>query len=677
MLCPNCKDVHLSKVLTKQGVEVDYCDKCRGIWLDKGEIYYFTNTPTYLKFQIEEALKSKKPSSRRCPKTNESMVSLVLFDTLTIEYCLVNDGIWLDEGELEKLPGVNKNNFNLQLDKSTLSQTATATAGRAAESVLGLSNLAIASGCTLIGLYVLLGIVIILCVEFLHLPLNTAFIAGIVIVILQFVFSPWILDLTLNWFFKISWVGPDDLPQHLSSFISKVCSTQKMKFPRMGLIADGAPQAFTYGHHPDNARIVISQGLIDLLNNDETEAVVAHEIGHAKHWDMLIMTLAQLVPLLLYYIYRTLIRMKSSGRDKSAPYRYIIALVSYILYVISEYIVLWFSRIREYFADRFSGQVTNNPSSLASALVKIGYGLAGQKPDDKEDEAKRKDQFKAVGAFGIFDSHTALSLAVAGYSTQKMGGQVNKQILKEVMKWDLWNPWAMYFELQSTHPLIAKRLHALSRQSVALGKEPYINFDLVKPESYWDEFLIDLIAKVLPVICIILSAVLFFPTLSICAIKYFSLIGMTFGMGYLISVLFSYVSEEFPEIKISGLFSKVKVSGIRPVPCTVKGKIIGRGIPGLIWSEDFVLQDESGIIFLDYAQPLGIWNFFFGLLKAKKYINEDVTVTGWYRRAPVPYIELKSLKDSEGRNLYCYVYATKVIFAVILIVVGLFLSLTR
>ena len=147
------------------------------------------------------------------------------------------------------------------------------------------------------------------------------------------------MDISLRWFYKTKWIPPSQLPLHLRNFIGKICYNHKMKYPRIGLIFDGSPNAFTYGHHPNNARIVITQGLIDLLNEDELEAVVAHEIGHAKHWDMLIMTIAQLVPLILYYIYRTLIKMKSDGEDKSAPYRLSIAITAYILYIISEYLV--------------------------------------------------------------------------------------------------------------------------------------------------------------------------------------------------------------------------------------------------------------------------------------------------------------------------------------------------
>ena len=129
-------------------------------------------------------------------------------------------------------------------------------------------------------------------------------------------------------------------------------------------------------------------------------------------------------------------------------------------------------------------------------------------------------------------------------------------------------------------------------------------------------------------------------------------------------------------MKISSLLRKVKVSGVRGVPCRIKGKIIGRGVPGLIWSEDFVLQDDTGIMFLDYRQPLGIWNFFFGLLRAKRYQGEDVQITGWYRRAPVPYIEIKSMETNDGKS-NCYVFRVKIIAGIILTLIGGILLVLR
>jgi len=702
MQCPNCRDKDLYRVLTKQGVEVDYCKECGGVWLDKGEIYYFTKTPTYLKHNFEESLKNQRISEKLSPKTKEPMVSITLFDTLIIEYCPKTGGLWLDKGELEKLPAIEKNPLNITLDKKIRIEEEKKEVDIEKErrekerlsaigaKILPLPNLIIASGVTLTGLYALLVLILILCVQFLGLAPFYALIIGICVASFHFLLGPFLLDLSLRYLFRLSWIRPQDLPLHLKDFIGRVCKDKNMRFPRMGLINDGSPQAFTYGHHPNNARIVISKGLIDLLEKEELEAVVSHEIGHAKHWDMLVMTLAQLVPLILYYIYRTLIRMKSKGReDKTAGVRYLIAIGSYILYIISEYLVLWFSRIREYFADRFSGEVTQNPNNLASALVKIGYGLAGKEPDKKKEKRtlttpilslpQRRSQLESIGALGIFDNRAAKNLAIVGYSPQAIGGEINKDLLKEAMKWDLWNPWAMYYELHSTHPLIAKRLNRLSEQSVFLGKSPYITFDLRKPESYWDEFFVDLFIKFLPLLAIITGTFLFvirmflsFPTLTIInPLKFLGILGILFGAGYLINVLFSYQAGEFPEFSISGLLKKVKVSSVRPVPCTLRGKIIGRGIPGLIWSEDFVLRDETGIIFLDYRQPLGIWEFLFGLLRARQFINEDVVITGWYRRAPIPFIELKTLKDSQGKSMRCYVYVVKLVVAIILILLGI------
>jgi hypothetical protein len=204
-----------------------------------------------------------------------------------------------------------------------------------------------------------------------------------------------------------------------------------------------------------------------------------------------------------------------------------------------------------------------------------------------------------------------------------------------------------------------------------MKQDPYVVFDLKKPESYWDEFFADVFIKLLPGIAIIAGVVIAaISVMSEQTYKYLAVPFLLGGIGSLITTLFRYRGKEFPEMNISGALKKVKVSDVRPVPCTLKGKIIGRGVPGLIWSEDFVMQDETGILFLDYRQPLGIWEFLFGLLRAKQYINEEVTVKGWYRRSPIPYLELKNLTDSSGRSFRAYVYPVKLVVSVIVIAVS-------
>lgn len=675
MKCPSCKDKNLVPSYTEQGVEIDYCPECRGIWLDKGEIFYFTKKLSELQKELDEAIKLWKPSERICPRTGKNMDEITLSKgQVILDYSPHSRGIWFDRGELEKLTKDFGDRFKLKIDKETMPSTDETPPSSRTTALPVLPNLFLRSAAVLVFLYGLLTLVLIFLTIYTDMTPAFALVIGCIIVAIQFLLGPFITDLSLRWMYSMSWVSYDKLPGYLDSFIKNTCDKNDMKYPRMGIINDGSPNAFTYGHTPNNARIILTQGLMNLLNEDEVKAVAAHEIGHAKHWDMLIMTAAQLVPLILYFIFRTLIRMRTSGQDRSALPRFVIAISAYILYILSEYFVLWLSRTREYFADRFAGEVTQNPNSLASGLVKIGYGLAGKesKEKGKEKDENRKSSLSAVGALGIFDSKAGMAMAVSSLpsvsAAKKMGDDIDKDNLKGAMKWDMWNPWAKYYELNSTHPLIANRINQLSAQSEAIGQKPYVRFDARKPESYWDEFLLDLAVRLLPALAFIIFLVAFFTTHNptLLGVGVFSM-----GIASFLKTKFSYQSDFFPEMSISSLLKKVKVSAVRPVPCKVKGTIIGRGIPGLIWSEDFVMQDKTGIIFLDYSQPIPLWNFFFGLLKAAKYRNLEAEIIGWYRRMPVPYIELKQIKVGSLLNQKCYTYVAKYIWAGILAAIGL------
>lgn len=650
MKCPVCTDAALQRTLTIQGVEIDRCPACQGVWLERGEIFLFATKARSIAAKLEQALADQRPIGRLSPARGEPMAEITYPGGPTVDYCPASGGLWFDAGELKALLGAEPG-LSLAVDRTASTIIPPSGAG-----MMALPNLFLRSAATLVGLYGLLGLVIITAVEFAGADLSLAVWGLVAVALMQFLIGPFIMDWTLRWLYSLSWVKPEDLPDHLRVFVERVSREQGINFPRFAIIADGAPQAFTYGHTPNNARIVISRGLLDLLQPEEAEAVVAHEIGHAVHWDMFLMTIAQLVPLIFYYIYRTLIRMRSSGgKDNSAAARIAVAVAAYILYIVSEYVVLWFSRTREYHADRFAGRVTGNPSLIASALVKIAYGLAGQEAaGDGEEAEERKPAMAAIGAMGIFDEGAAQGLAVSSFSDKPlMGGAVDKGRLKGAMRWDLWNPWAKWYELNSTHPLIANRLHYLADQAEAMGLEPYVRFDESQPESYWDEFFADIAIHLMPLAAglaaIGLAVARYLLEITPAGSEYLLPLSVALlGGAMLLRFEFAYRADFFPEMSIAALLRKVKVSAVRPVPCRLEGVIIGRGVPGYIFSEDFVMRDDSGIIFLDFRQPLAIWEWVFGLLKAGGFQGADVTIEGWYRRAPVPYIEIRSItRDGE------------------------------
>jgi Zn-dependent protease with chaperone function len=510
-------------------------------------------------------------------------------------------------------------------------------------------------------------LVLLLAVEAFGAGLEFAVLLAIAVIGIQYLLAPFIMDLFLRYLQSTRWVSPDELPSHLSAFIGKVCQVKEIPFPRVGIIHDGNPNAFTYGHYPGDARLIFTSGLIEMLDEEELRAVAAHEMGHVLHWDMLVMTIASLAPVLLYYLYRVLIRVRTSGRGNPLP---LIALVCFVLYLISEYLVLFLSRAREYYADRFAGQLTQNPNSLSRALVKIAYGLAAARREEAEE--KERSPLRAVRALGIFDPQAALHLATAGGGTT-----FAKEDVVHAMQWDLWNPWAWFYELSSTHPLPAKRIKALGDMSWHFQEEPLVRFNLEQPESYWDEFCVDLCMMALPVLLPVAALALIGPRVfhDITWIgKAYGLLIAAFGIGSLIRTVFAYPGGPFVNTSVASLLKKVKVSAVRSVPVTLKGRIIGRGIPGLIYSPDLVLQDETGFIFLDYRQPLRIIEFLFGIFRTPGIIGRDVVIEGWYRRAPVPSVEMNTLSYDKTVHR-CYVYLAKLALSILAFAVGITLML--
>jgi len=539
-------------------------------------------------------------------------------------------------------------------------------------------KLLLTSMTTILGLY---GILIFFLLIFFNIagwPVSYLLVISILVLVIQFLIAPSLMDLVMKWFYKVKF--DVNMPDYLKDYIQSVCQKNNMKYPKIGYIKDGSPNAFTYGRTKNDARIILTQGIFDILSKEEVKNVVSHELGHAVHYDMFLMTAAQIVPLILYYIYDATVPSSSRSDDDNGRAA-LIGLVAYVLYIVSEYVILWFSRTREYYADEFAIESTSNPNALASALVKIGYGLTTAK--NKEDEANnangkeknktvKKSHISSVSALGIFDAKASKSFVVSSYDN----GNISKSNIKKAARWELWNPWAKWYEFNSTHPLISKRIKAICEYSNKYNQEQYIIFDEKQPESYVDDFVLEIFIKFLP-FTVTLTLVII-GTLGANIIPNYSLfIGIcmvVFAISTLVSYSRSHKNKNYKQTNVADLLGEVKVSGVTSVPCIVNGEIIGRGNPGYMFSEDFVIRDETGIIFLDYNQPLALINILFALLKSKKYINKTAEIKGWYRRCPVPYIEIYTI-TVDGKTKKCYSYGFTKGLLYTLIIIGIVISI--
>jgi Zn-dependent protease with chaperone function len=490
----------------------------------------------------------------------------------------------------------------------------------------------------------------------------------LVIAALQFALSPYIIQ----WIYKVRWVPASSVDPAMAEAIGEACRHHRLREPRFGVIEDGNPNAFTFGHWPGDARMVVTRGLIDMCDAEERKAVVLHEMGHIVHWDFVVMTVAAVVPMILYIIYRFGIRAgRGSKRDGGAVV--LVAITAYVCYIISQYVVLFLSRVREYYADRYSATVLRNPNALSTALVKIAYGLAkaAKAPDEVDEKGRKKEPSMrslalngGLRSMGIFDPGQGASMALAaasGYS--EASHTFDAATTVKAMRWDLWNPWALVCELSSSHPLPAKRIRALADLSHRQGQTPALELPDKAPEGYWDEFAQDVLAQYLPLWGLLagvgtafgLGIVRGFDSGEVgLLLAPIGAIVAGWALGAFLRVLYAYPKERFPERKVDDLVGEVKVSQIRSRPATLRGRIIGRGIPGLYWSEDLVIQDGTGFMVMDYRQPVRILETLFGLFRADGFVGQDVEVRGWYRRFPRPYLELWQVRLPDGTVNTCH-----------------------
>ena len=156
--------------------------------------------------------------------------------------------------------------------------------------------------------------------------------------------------------------------------------------PAKYIIDTPARNAFATGRNPDNAAVVLTTGLIEALNREELEGVIAHEIAHIQNHDIKVMMIGAVITGIILFLSQVLIRSVffSGGRSNNSKGNGILIIVAIVLAVlspfISEMIKLAISRKREYAADAGAAVITRYPPGLANALRKIA---ADPKPQEK------------------------------------------------------------------------------------------------------------------------------------------------------------------------------------------------------------------------------------------------------------------------------------------------------
>jgi heat shock protein HtpX len=237
-------------------------------------------------------------------------------------------------------------------------------------------------------------------------------------------------------------------------------------------------------------------------------------------------------------------------------------------------------------------------SKVVVSSLKIAYGTANRKKDI--------NPRTSCMAFTNNLQNDAWML-----STYKLEG--DSKVSLNLMKWDLKNPWAKWYEINSTHPLTGKRILALDHIEIE-DDEPF--------RKRFIRFLCEAVVNVLPY-ALALGSFLYILIAKDMSLKKFisenSLFISLIGASILLKYYYSY-GKTYEERSIKELLDREDASPVKGIPTILKGKVIGKGIPGLFYSEDLVIDDGTGIMLVDYRQPLKIFEWIFGLMEVFAYL---------------------------------------------------------
>ena len=172
-------------------------------------------------------------------------------------------------------------------------------------------------------------------------------------------------------------VTPEEAPE-LHGMIDRLCALADMPKPRVGISDMALPNAFATGRSPDRAVVCVTTGILQTLEPEELEAVLALELSHVAHRDVLVMTVASSAGIAAGLLMRTT-QYGAMGRSRNSsalPAVAIALLVSLVVYAVSFLLLRLLSRYRELSADRAGAYLTLKPAALGTALQKISGEVA-------------------------------------------------------------------------------------------------------------------------------------------------------------------------------------------------------------------------------------------------------------------------------------------------------------
>ncbi|WP_066381599.1 MULTISPECIES: M48 family metalloprotease [unclassified Anabaena] len=485
--------------------------------------------------------------------------------------------------------------------------------------------------------------------------------ALLTVLLIAIAISPWVLDWLLAQLYGQRELSKDVLHNHSREtlrVLHRYCQQRHWPAPQLRILPIAAPIALTYGNLPRNARIVVSQGLLDQLADDEIATIYAMQLGEITHRDFILMSLLLLITLPIYQLYQ---QVAIWGDQKSRgiwhwPFTIVSSLL-YGLWCVLSGTALLYSRIRLYYSDRLAAEITGNPNGLIRALLKITIGIAA----DIQRQEQTTGQLESLNLLLPVSYQQSISFgSVAGYLT-----------FESMLMWDHVNPYRRWFTMNNTHPLMGDRLHRLCQIARHWHIDPELHFtnqqalsqqilNLTR-QTFWLQ-----IAPFLGIpLGFVFAGLIWLLWQTAFALKILNLKWIYDDWSFVTGCLLICISigivlrmnSFFPDIKAHNIQTEQQLPSLLANPSSIPsdsikvrfvGKLLGRqGINNSL-AQDLILQSSQGLVKLHHVSWLG------KSMAHQDLIGRQVTVTGWFRRGATPWIDIQSLQTQSGKTIYSH-----------------------
>lgn len=271
----------------------------------------------------------------------------------------------------------------------------------------------------------ILGILYIIFLSILHylgvgyIPL--AIIAAVMI-LAQWYFS----DKIVLWSSGAKIISREEYPK-LHEIVERLSTNNGLPKPKVAMVNSNVPNAFATGKSPKSSLVAVTTGLLELLDDDELEAVIGHELTHVRSRDVLVLTLASVFSTVAWYLMQFGFYGGLQTRNRnSAGSGVIVLLVAVVTWVVSFLIIRAISRYREYSADRGGAIMTGKPDKLATALLKISGKIKVIPPHELKNVQKLNAFFIIPALSGssianLFSSHPPVEKRVQKLKEMQSG----------------------------------------------------------------------------------------------------------------------------------------------------------------------------------------------------------------------------------------------------------------